>query len=213
MNSEGHFGLVSLLISPVILLLSVTVSHQVVLVFVVLTLICTGIPDIDYRLSRSIVGNLTGIEHRGFTHTIYFAFIMGFVTLSFGSAIDRITYLGYFSMFLSGFLGITGHVLGDVLTPAGINYIPPVQQSAFSLDWFNYNNMFGNLGALFVGSASLSLSLSTVYGDPVPVIYYVGLYFLLLPTAIIVAKRTNIRYNTGFISRYFSPFWWIKRLI
>jgi inner membrane protein len=212
MKAEGHTGLALLLCSPIALISAFFVSELAFLLFFAFVVITVNLPDIDFKLSRTTVGEWLGIEHRGFTHTYYFAIICGIFTLAFGSG-AVISPFGYILMFLSGFLGVTLHSVGDIMTPAGVKYIPNIQKTTYSLNWFNFNNIIANMGFFSIGLMTTVLIIAFV-NDPKTqiLLYWVGFYLVLFPIILLMAKNTEWRYESSILSKYFSLFWWFRKL-
>jgi len=104
MHAKGHFGLTLLVMS----LISIPIGFgpDNVMVFIIfLSAALSSIPDIDLRL---------GIKHRGFTHNILFALIIGIL---FGMLFGYSSGIFYGLIgFVSGFLGVMLHLLGDIMT-------------------------------------------------------------------------------------------------
>ena len=75
-------------------------------------------PDIDMKLP--------GVKHRGITHTVYFAAVVGLILglggISLGWSAGPLTtlILGLFG-FLTGSMTILSHIVADALTPAGVD--------------------------------------------------------------------------------------------
>lgn len=211
MKSEGHTGLALLLSAPLVLGASYVVSNIVLYAFVALLIIFVNIPDIDYMLSRSFIGGITGIKHRGFTHTIYFAFVCGILSASLTVSSQAISVVTL--MFASGFLGVTLHCLGDVVTPSGIKFVPWVQQSDYSLDLFNYNNAVANIGFFLIGFVSIGIVFAYLRQPRIEILgYWISLYVVFLPIITVTSIKTEIRYSTSVLSRFFNPIWWLRKL-
>lgn len=212
MKAEGHTGLALLLCSPIALISAFFVSEVVFALFIMFIIVTVNIPDIDFKLSRTRIGGWLGIEHRGFTHTYYFALICGMMSLLIGGNV-AVSPFGYLLMFLSGFLGVTLHSVGDIMTPAGVKFIPRFQDEPYSLDWFNFNNLVANIGFFIIGLMTSVLLFAFVNNPRIETLaYWIGFYLILLPIVLIMAKTTEWRYKSSIISKYFSPFWWFRKL-
>lgn len=214
MNQEGHIGLSMLLMSPISVLLGLTGHYYLCFAFSICVFWMSTIPDIDITISRSLLGEVVDIDHRGFTHTVYFGVICGLLTSGIGSVIPSYSPLMSMSvMFLSGFLGVIFHIIGDVMTPTGVNYHPRSMESEYSLDWFNYNNVVANFGFLLLGFLAISSSFMMIYdGLFEGVIAMILTYTLGLYTVITVARRTEFRYRRSVIGRLNSVTYWLKKL-
>lgn len=103
MHAKGHAGLTLLIFS--FLMMPFGFNNYAIFIIILATGL-SSIPDIDLEYE---------IKHRGFTHNILFALIVGIVT-------GTLFYMGnsnplYFLIgFLGGFGGIGSHIIGDVLT-------------------------------------------------------------------------------------------------
>lgn len=211
MKSEGHTGLALLLIAPVILMSAFVVDQIIIYAFVISVVFFVNIPDIDYKLSRSFIGDIIGIKHRGFTHTIYFAVICGVASASLTVASQDL--ISVLMMFMSGFLGVTLHSLGDAVTPTGINYIPKIQDTPYSTDWFNYNNAIANIGFFMLGFVSIGMVFSYLTQPSFEtLIYWVLLYLIIAPLILLASIKSNMRYNSSVLSRFFNPMWWVRKI-
>lgn len=214
MNQEGHIGLSMLLMSPISLLLGLTGNYYLCLGFSICVFWMSTIPDIDIAISRSLLGKVVDIDHRGFTHTVYFGIICGLLASGIGSVIpSHSPILSISVMFLSGFLGVVFHIVGDVMTPTGVNYYPRSMESEYSLDWFNYNNVAANFGFLFLGFLAVSSSFVAIYDSLFEGVIILALICTLgLYVVVGVAKRTEFRYQRSVIGRLNSVTYWLKKL-
>lgn len=214
MNQEGHIGLSMFLATPIALVLGLFGQYGLAVAFTLAVIWFSTLPDIDIVISRSFINNFIGLQHRGFTHTIYFGILCGVFTAFIGLAVPSYHIaLSVTIMFLAGFLGVIFHIIGDIMTPSGINYDPRSMESAYSLDWFNYNNFIGNFGFLTIGFLSLASTLILI-SDPIIeatilllICYTVGLYVVVK-----LAKSTEFRYNRSFLGKINNISFWIKKL-
>ncbi|WP_439026253.1 metal-dependent hydrolase [Haloarchaeobius sp. DT45] len=129
MYRTGHYGVSLLAYAPVGAAM-LLVDRPVFALFggaIVLSL--AGLPDYDHEVPF--------IEHRGPTHTLLFALLVGCVvgTICYYGAPS----LGLDAQLLGGFglamgaFGIVAHLLGDVLTPAGVPLLWPLSSRRFSV--------------------------------------------------------------------------------
>lgn len=148
----GHYGVNAVLYAPIgIGIAAVTNDVNVAAVAGLVVIGLASFPDIDLRLPF--------ITHRGITHTIWFAFFVGFFIGGAYSSIPvetPVEGVRFLIGFLLGVTGITGHLLGDVLTPMGIKPFAPVRDTEYSLSWFNANSILANAGIAFLGVVVLS---------------------------------------------------------
>lgn len=115
------------------------------------------LPDIDMTLP---------IRHRGPTHSIVFAACAGLLTaLVFAWLFTQVTSVGAplltmvlvgFSM---GFLGVLGHIIGDVLTPMGVQPWWPRSNSKYSLDVVYAADKQANKQLSMLGAVAVTIAL------------------------------------------------------
>ncbi|WP_411963148.1 metal-dependent hydrolase [Haloferax sp. YSMS24] len=108
------------------------------------------LPDFDTRIP--------GLPHRGPTHTLLFAFLVGgvgggaafLVATNAGQSDTAAVTLGAFG-FAVGTLTVVAHLLGDVLTPMGVRPLWPVSSRKFTLSLWTADNTIANYGLFAVG--------------------------------------------------------------
>lgn len=171
MHREGHIGVNFVLYSPIAFLL---MEYDMTVVFG-LGLVGIGawafLPDVDMALP---------IPHRGPTHSIPAAIVAGLITAAVAVYLAS-TGIGSRSAFVIdwwvlsylaaagfgfgiGFLGVIGHLLGDVLTPMGVKPWWPYSNRKYSLTMVlaadkKANQQLSMAGALAV---TASLVLATI---------------------------------------------------
>jgi len=121
-----------------------------------------SLPDVDHRLPF--------VEHRGATHSLAFALAVGTAlaglcwVLVGRPAAPTDSELVVFA-FAVGALSICSHLLGDVLTPAGIRPFWPLWNRRFTVRIVRAKNRVANYLFLAAGvfvTVGLSLSVGTV---------------------------------------------------
>ena len=143
MYARGHAGLTLLIFS--LLMLPFGVNDGAIIVIILATGL-SSIPDIDLRFE---------IKHRGFTHNILFALIVGvgFGTIFYiGSGEPLFSLLG----FLSGFGGVGSHLMGDVITQMKFKPLWPFSKKEIALKFCyagdkKVNNGFMTAGLIAFG--------------------------------------------------------------
>ncbi|WP_435115049.1 metal-dependent hydrolase [Halolamina sp. C58] len=105
------------------------------------------LPDVDHRIP--------GIPHRGPTHSLLFAVLVGGAFAGAGALLaDGVGVVGHVPLtlfgFFVGFVSVGAHLLGDVLTPAGVNLFWPWGR-AFSLYVTRADNTLANWGLFLLG--------------------------------------------------------------
>lgn len=163
MYPPGHVGITALISAPLTYLLLDVVNEREVLGWLSLAIVLTLAPDVDTMLPV--------IVHRGVTHTLLAAVVLGaFVAVvvwasDISSTIDRTkqTLLG----FLTGAGAVVSHLLGDVITPMGIQPLFPFGGSVYTLDLVYASDPRANLSFLLVGLAALAVTY-LAGGRPTP---------------------------------------------
>jgi len=104
------------------------------------------LPDVDHRLPL--------IEHRGPTHSLLFAALVGGVGWGVGTAAETVV-SSSLSLptvgFAVGALTVGAHLLGDLLTPAGVPLLWPLSGRSFSLSLAPANSTLANSGLFALG--------------------------------------------------------------
>lgn len=130
----GHYGVSLLLYAPVGFAMALLGEVGLALVGGAGVLALARVPDYDQRVP--------GMTHRGVTHTVLFAvlvgaaFAAGIVALSQAGAnplpaTDLATPVAF--AFAVGAFGILAHLAGDVLTPAGVPLLWPLSSRTYSV--------------------------------------------------------------------------------
>lgn len=150
----GHFGISLLVFAPLGFLLVTAGAVELAFVTGATMLWLSMLPDVDHRVP--------GISHRGPTHSLLFAALVGGVFAAVGgflgqslgltATIDGFGTVGLaaFGFFL-GSLTVVTHLLGDVITPMGVNFLWPVSKKRYSLSLTPAKNTFWNYGLFVLG--------------------------------------------------------------
>ena len=114
------------------------------------------LPDVDHRLPL--------VEHRGVTHTVPFALGVGgvlaaaaYATTSVLPFFDSPTVAAAFVGGLGAY-GVLAHLLGDVLTPAGIPLLWPLSGRSYSLSLWTAKNPIANYVLLELGAFATAVT-------------------------------------------------------
>lgn len=130
MYPTGHYGVSLLAFAPILALCFLFNQPVLGLIGLGIVLFLATFPDKDL--------NYWFLKHRGPTHTLWFAALVGGVSAipfalypadAFGLGHVGQTFIGWFF----GFFGILGHILGDILTPSGVRPLTPFSDRRFSL--------------------------------------------------------------------------------
>ncbi|GAA0550188.1 metal-dependent hydrolase [Halorubrum ejinorense] len=114
------------------------------------------VPDLDTRVPL--------VKHRGITHTVWFALLVGAVFgvvgagLGLGSGVAAALLFGG-AGFLFGAVTIVSHLLADALTPMGIRPYAPVRDTEYTLDLFTAANPVANYALLGLGGVAVTVAL------------------------------------------------------
>lgn len=163
----GHQGVNLVLFAPV-LFVSVVAGYPLAGVAGVAVVFTTAsLPDVDIRLPL--------VEHRGITHTVWAALVAGAGTAALawvatGAFAEGVAALGLTRSVAAAYAGglvafsVLGHLVGDVLTPAGITPWHPLSTRQYTLSvcpaksWLANRLLFaGGVGATaaVVGAVSV----------------------------------------------------------
>ncbi len=162
MYQVGHYGVALLAYAPIG---AVTAGAGYEQAAIVGGLVCLGLstlPDVDQQLP--------GIDHRGPTHSVVFALLVGLsvaavtaVLIASSSLADgRLVAFG----FVVGTVAILSHLLGDILTPMGIRPFWPVLTTHYTINVTKAANPIANyvLFVLGVGAVLVAVAAVTVVG-------------------------------------------------
>ncbi|MFC4405821.1 metal-dependent hydrolase [Haloarchaeobius iranensis] len=147
MYRTGHYGVSLLLYAPVGFALLVAGYPAVCLLGGAAMLALAPLPDYDLRVPF--------VEHRGPTHTLAFALLVGGVLggASYASAptLGLDPRVAGLAGVVVGTYGIVAHLVGDVLTPAGIAPFWPVSSRNYSLSVTRADSTVANTALLALG--------------------------------------------------------------
>jgi len=101
----------------------------------------SSIPDIDLKL---------GINHRGVTHNIFTALLVG-IAFGFLFLYSTSDILKGVIGFVGGFGGIVCHLIGDAFTPMKFKPLRPFSNRESGRGWFKSDNKLANDGFMILG--------------------------------------------------------------
>lgn len=148
MYRTGHYGAALLLYAPVGAALLLTGFRGVAVVGGAGAVALARLPDYDLRVPF--------LSHRGPTHTLAFALLVGLVAgtgalaLAGGLPTRRSLAVGGFG-FLVATLSVVSHLLADALTPAGIRPLWPLSDAHYSWGVCRADSSLGNYVLLAAG--------------------------------------------------------------
>ncbi len=146
MFKKGHLGVSLLVFGPIGYTLAVRGFPELAVVGGFVMVWFSMLPDVDHRLPI--------IEHRGPTHSLVFAGLVGGVGWAVGTAAETVVAssvsLATFG-FAVGALTVIAHLIGDTLTPAGVPYLWPLSGRTFSVSLTQANSGLANSGLFGLG--------------------------------------------------------------
>lgn len=156
MHREGHVGAALLAYAP-IGAVTLGAGFDDLAIFGALAAVGLAMaPDIDLRIP--------GIQHRGITHTVWFALAVGSLGAIAGAYVGAsegvLAALGLAVWgFLVGAITIGAHVFADALTPAGVRPFAPYRDRAYSFAIARASNPIANYVLLGIGVAAIAAGL------------------------------------------------------
>lgn len=163
MHREGHVGAALLVYAPVGFLAFVLGLRELALLGAAAAVALATLPDQDLRLPF--------VEHRGITHTVWFAGLvgagLGTVGWFYGARTGVATAATAAAFgFAVGAATIGSHVLADALTPMGVTPFSPLGDRHYTFGLVRASNPIANyaLLALGVGAAAGALVLAVQPG-------------------------------------------------
>ncbi|MUV51359.1 metal-dependent hydrolase [Haloarcula sp. CBA1122] len=152
MYQNGHYGAALLFVAPTGALLIAAGFVELALMAGATAVALAMVPDLDQRVP--------GVTHRGLTHTVWFALLVGVLTAS-GTVALTITgpVVSAMTGFIVGAGTIASHVAADALTPAGVRPLSPVDETRYSLDLVKAKNPLANYALLGLGIAGAALGV------------------------------------------------------
>ncbi|WP_336036963.1 metal-dependent hydrolase [Halobacterium yunchengense] len=167
MYRSGHYGVALLAYAPVLYVLAAAGRVATAAVGLALVVSLTTLPDADHELPL--------VDHRGVTHTLLFAGLVGGAVgggvwlagdagvLAFASAATA--QLAVAAAALAAF-AVLAHLLADALTPSGVALFWPVSSRRYSLGLASADSTLWNLGLFGAGvlaTGGAALLASPVY--------------------------------------------------
>lgn len=157
MFREGHIGAALLVYAPLGAFVLGNGFETLAIAGAVITIMIAMTPDVDMQLP--------GVPHRGPTHSIWFALVVGLALGAGGASLGRfagdqeaLVVLGAFGFGL-GFLTTLSHIIADMLTPAGVRFFSPVNRGRYSLGLVRAGNPIANYALFLVGIVAVTGAL------------------------------------------------------
>ena len=160
MYKTGHYGVALLAYAPLGATLLAAGFEVGALAGGAVVVALSGLPDVDRRVPF--------VDHRGSTHTIWFALVIGVALGGLGAAVSG-TLIGVSSAAAGGFgfvvgtLAMVSHLLGDVVTPMGVTPFWPVSNAHYTLSLTRADNPIANY-LLLAGGLAVTVGVLAVAG-------------------------------------------------
>lgn len=148
MYRQGHVGASLVGYAPIGLVVAAGGTPGLALAGAAATAALSTLPDYDRRVPL--------VEHRGVTHTVAFALLVGAVLGAAGlvagqaAGVAVAAWLGAFG-FAVGTGSVLSHVAADALTPAGVRPFWPASSRHYSLSLVRAGNPLANYALLGLG--------------------------------------------------------------
>lgn len=166
MHRKGHIGLGHLLYSPLAFVLALSEAWTLLALGLVGITFFSYAPDFDLQMPL--------VDHRGITHTYLAAGVAGVLSmvvlgwLAVAGIVGTVgglpplvsTILVALFGFAVGALGVLSHLLGDVLTPMGINPWQPFGGETVSLELVYASNRWANGALSLAGGLALVAAIA-----------------------------------------------------
>lgn len=151
MHAQGHKGIALLLYAPITYFLLESGRPVFAIGGLVLVLMLSMVPDKDMVIPL--------LRHRGPTHTIWFAGLVGAVLAGVGMVIqfglDQIGIVAVAvpvtGLFIVGFLSILYHIIGDALNPSGVRPYKPISSHKHALGVTKSGSFISNWAFYVIG--------------------------------------------------------------
>ena len=151
MHRKGHVGAALLAYAPVGFVVAAAGFRFLSLIGGVGVVGLAMLPDYDQKVP--------GVDHRGATHTVWFAVVVGVVGSIGGGAVGASTGpvaavgLAAFG-FVVGVVTIGSHIAADALTPMGVTPFAPVRTRHYTYDVTKAANPIANYALLAIGAVA-----------------------------------------------------------
>lgn len=149
MYQLGHYGAALAMFAPVGALLIGTGQTTPAIIGWMSAVAVSTLPDLDSRVPL--------FEHRGITHTVWFVILCSGII---GIGVAVVFPAMYLYVTLGVFVGLTSHLLADVLTPMGIRPFGPIYAQKYTLRLTKARNTIANYVILAFG---IIVSIAAIY--------------------------------------------------
>lgn len=157
MHRDGHLGASLLAYAPLGFLAVAAGFDRAAIAGALLAAGLSMAPDVDQRVP--------GLDHRGPTHTVWFAAVIAVLLGAGGAAVGftRGSLLVGVALAVFGALvgatSILAHIAADALTPSGVRPFAPRRDTEYSLEVATAANPVANYAILAAGLGASALAL------------------------------------------------------
>lgn len=157
---KGHYGVSLLVFAPV--------GGALVLAGVPTLAYATGVAMLSLAMLPDVDHRLPGVSHRGVTHTLAFALVVGGGLALAAGALASLLELAAPPVAASfglavGTVSVLAHLLGDVLTPMGVPLLWPLSSRRYSFGLVRAANRPANYLLLAVGVFAVAAAFTLVF--------------------------------------------------
>ncbi|MFB6095035.1 MAG: metal-dependent hydrolase [Halodesulfurarchaeum sp.] len=156
MLRSGHYGAALLAYAPLAWVLLAGGHRAAAALALPTTLVLARLPDLDRRLPL--------VRHRGGTHTVWFAGLVGMGVGGLASGLcsspprESPLAVGLWGVAVGG-AAIGSHLLADSITPVGIRPLWPLSDRRIALGFVNADSWIANTLLLWLGIVAMALGL------------------------------------------------------
>jgi len=160
MYPPGHIGLTAGLFAPVVYWLRVTGRDRTARDCLSVGVVLSVLPDAD--------AVVPGLVHRGVTHTLLAAVVAG-VVIALALRRTGVAPVGLraehaATHYLVGAGGVVSHLLGDIITPMGIQPLYPLWGTPVTFDVVSAGSPAANTALVLTGTLALACAYSAPAG-------------------------------------------------
>jgi len=154
-HRPGHVGAALLAYAPLAGIATALGAAELAVGGAIGAVALAPLPDYDQRVPL--------LAHRGLTHTVWFALLVGVVLAAAGLALagrrPLATVTTALFAGLVGTLTVCSHVAADALTPAGVRPFAPLRNRRYTCDLVRAANPIANYALLGLGGAAVVAAL------------------------------------------------------
>lgn len=161
MHREGHVGAALVVYAPLGFVAVLVGAREAALLGGIASAGLAMAPDVDMRVPV--------VEHRGTTHTVWFAGVVGLAVGIAGAVYGAqagllVAVPGFLFGSLVGTGAVCSHIAADALTPAGVTPFAPLRETHYTWDVTRASNPLSNYVLLGLGVVAAGGALALANG-------------------------------------------------